>query len=189
MKRILAILTLVIIVASMFAVGVNAAGAINANEQKILDKLSETYKVNSKTYSIPKNYVNQAKNYFLTIDMTEAQAKEILGYLNEGEALVKKEEAKLTTNVVNFDTFKYSIKKEILELGKKACKVVDLTLTYDGTYVKIVEDKTGKVAFIDEPIIKVTGANVTVTAAIAVSVMVLVSFGAMIIISKKVTAR
>lgn len=189
MKKILAILTLIILVASIFAVGVNAAGAINANEQKVLDKLSENVTANGKTFSIPKNYINQAKNYFLTIDMTDAQVKEIIGYLDEGEALVRKEEEKLTTNIVNFETFEYSVKKEILELGKKACEVVDLTLTYDGAHVEIVEDKTGKVSFVDEPIVKVTGANVTATAAIAVSVVVLALFGAMIIISKKATAR
>ena len=189
MKKILAILTLVIIVASMFAVGVYAAGAINAYEQKILDKLSEDVTANGKTFSIPKNYINQAKNYFLTIDMTEVQAEEITGYLDEGEALIKKEEEKLTTNIVNFVTFKLSVKTEILELGKEACKGVDLTLTYDGAHVEIVDDKTGKVSFVDEPIVKVTGANVTATAAIAVSVMILALFGATIIISKKATAR
>ncbi len=189
MKKIIAILTLVILVASMFAVGVNAAGAINANEQRVLDKLSTTVTANGKKYEIPKNYVNQAKNYFLTIDMTKAQADEIMGYLAEGEALVKKEDAKLTTSIVNLDSFNYSVKKEILELGKKACKVVGLTLTYDGTYVKIVEDKTGKVAFIDEPIIKVTGANVSATAAVVVSAMVVLSFAALAFVAKKVSVR
>lgn len=189
MKKILAILTVLVLVASVFTMGVSAAGAINANEQKVLDKLSETYTTKGKTYEIPDNYVNQAKNYFLTIDMTEAQANEIMGYLKEGEALVKSEDAKITTNIVNFDTFKYPVKKEILELGKKACKVVDLTLTYDGTYVKIVEDKTGKVAFIDEPIIKVTGAEASVAPAVVISAIVILSFAAVMFVAKKVTAR
>lgn len=189
MKKILAILTMVVLIASVFALGVNAAGAINANEQKVLDKLSSTVTANGKTFEIPKTYVNQAKNYFLTIDMTDAQANEIMGYLAEGEALVKQEEAKLTTNIVNMDTFKYTVKKEILNLGKKACKVIGLTLTYDGTYVKIVEDATGNIAFIDEPIIKVTGAEASNTAAIVISVMVVLAFAAAVVIAKKVTVR
>ena len=81
-------------------------------------------------------------------------------------------------------------KEEILELGQKACEVVDLTLTYDSTKTTVVITKVDSATgnpvevFDSEPIIKTTGASVSVivVTAAALAVIMVAAF----VLSKKV---
>lgn len=118
-------LALVLLLTVTMAVTAFAAGGINANEQKVLDLLSQSVTVDGQKYVIPADYVNQAENYFNTIDMTSQEADEICGHIQEGidyfVAAGAKDIAGLT----------YEEKLYILDCGKKAVAVLGMTLTAD----------------------------------------------------------
>lgn len=86
MKKFAAVLLAMILVVAL-AVSVSAAG-INESEQKVLDELSSKVEIGNGYYMIPTEYVNQAENYFNTIDMTPQQADEIIGYIQQGEKIM-----------------------------------------------------------------------------------------------------
>lgn len=118
-------LALVLLLTVAMAVPVFAAGGINENEQKVLDLLSQSVTVDGQQYVIPADYVNQAENYFNTIDMTAQEADEITGYIQDGIDYFIASGAKDITGLT------YEEKLYILDCGKKAVAVLGMTLTAD----------------------------------------------------------
>ena len=76
MKKVASIFVALLLV----AVSVVSAFAadINANEKKVLDELKTSVKMQGKDMYWPESFVNQAENYFNTIDLTAEQADEIV---------------------------------------------------------------------------------------------------------------
>ncbi len=140
------------------AFSVSAEGTINASEQVILEKIQMVYKVGNKEYTVPAEYVNQARNFFLTVSVSEAQSDEILGYIENGLEILNVQVQKFGAGEVNFERFDSSAKTEILTLGQKAAQVVNLKLIYSDGSVSIT-DSAGKPVFSGSAIIKVTGAS------------------------------
>lgn len=135
-------LALVLLLAVATAVPAFAAGGINENEQRVLDVLSQTVRIGDTDFIIPVDYVNQAENYFNTIDMTAAQADEIIGHVNEGKQYF------LSTGATDFKGLTYEDKLQIISYGQAAVAVLGMTLTADfsDNTVTIV-DAQGNVAF------------------------------------------
>lgn len=135
-------LALVLLLAVATAVPVFAAGGINENEQRVLDVLSQTVRIGDTDFIIPVDYVNQAENYFNTIDMTAAQADEIIGHVNDGKQYF------LNTGATDFKGLTYEDKLQIISYGQAAVAVLGMTLTADfaDNTVTIV-DGDGNVAF------------------------------------------
>ncbi|MBR3594163.1 MAG: hypothetical protein IKL44_05765 [Clostridia bacterium] len=177
MKKFFAVLFAALLIVSVFAFSASAAGTFGANEQKVVDFLGskETYKVGGKdfTFKIPTNYVNQAKAFFASTegDITPADADAIIAFVKEGEALVKEtlsaDASYLKGDTVDFVHFPTATRKAILDKGQKACKVVGLTLVFDGEHV-VITNAAGATVFDDDAIIKTTGAEFNYTALIAV---------------------
>lgn len=188
MKKLLAIFFAVLLIAVPCCVGASAAGAINADEQRILDTLDQYVQLGKTNYHIPDEYIAQAKNHFLTIDITKTQADEIIGYINEGAELLKKDAT--PDEEFHMEVLPAADKEKILKLGQDACAVVDLTLTYDAADEHVVITKIDAATsapvevFNSEPIIKTTGAevNVIVITAAALAVIMVAAF----VVSKKV---
>ena len=84
MKKLSAILVALVLVAAT-AVTAFAAG-INSSEQAVLDELKTSVAMKGGEMVIPTEYVNQAENYFNTIDMTEAQSNDIIAIIKEGKS-------------------------------------------------------------------------------------------------------
>lgn len=181
MKKICAILIALVLLIVPMTISVSAAGDINANEQKVITALSEKVTIDGKTFKVPKEYITQASNYFKTIDMTEAQATEILGYIKEGKEIIVDQKITGTTNL---DTFAAATKQEILELGKKAAAATGATLTFDGEKV-VVKNAAGQEVFNAAAIVKQTGIEVDFTsiAIIVSSVVALLAFS--LVVAKK----
>ena len=186
MKKLLAIFFALLLIAVPCCIGVSAAGAINADEQKILDTLDQYIQLGTTKYHIPDEYIAQAKNHFLTIDITKDQADEIIGYINEGTEILKHDAT--PNEEFHMEVLPSAHKEELLALGQAACEVVDLTLTYDvdDTHV-VITDNSGNTpvdVFDSKPIIKTTGAEVSaiVVTAAALAVVMVAAF----VISKKV---
>ena len=77
MKRIIAVLLSLMLILIPMSITASAA-AINDDEQRIIDCLSQKAEINGKKFIVPKNYVTQAENFLKTIDATKAQADEII---------------------------------------------------------------------------------------------------------------
>lgn len=182
MKKVCSILLALVLLIVPMAISVSAAGDLNANEQKIIAELSKEVTITGRTVSVPSEYVTQAKNYFKTIDVTDAQAEEILGYIAEGEKLVKSQ--KVVNSTTHFNTFEPAVNSKILDLGKKAVAVTGGVLVYDGKNVTITNAE-GKVVFDAAPIVKQTGAEVDFTAIVLATIAVVAILGAAIVVAKK----
>ena len=92
MKKISAIIVALLIVA-ISAVTAFAAG-INDNEQKVLDELKTSVEMQGVEMNWPAAYVNQAENYFNTIDMTSDQAEQIIAVIRSGKTQLESTGAK-----------------------------------------------------------------------------------------------
>lgn len=184
MKKLLSAV-LVIMLLAMSVIGVSAAGDLNAYEQQILDLLATKIEVGESHAEIPAEYIAQAKNYFMTLDVTEQQSKEIIAILEEGIETGKKalEDAEHHgKHIVNIKDFDQADKEHILECGEEACEVIDLTLTYvpADNHVVIVDD-ANKPVFKDEPIVKTTGSESVLPLAIAAGAIVVLMASAFVI--------
>ena len=182
MKKICSILLALVLLIVPMAISVSAAGDLNANEQKIISELSKEVTITGKKVTFPAEYVTQAANYFKTIDVTEEQAKEILGYIAEGEKLVTSQ--KVVHSITHFNNFEPAVNAKILELGKKAVAVTGGILTYDGKTVTIT-NAAGQIVFDGAPIIKQTGAEVDFTAIVLAAIAVISLLGIAVVVAKK----
>ena len=182
MKKILAIILAIIVLVVPMTVCVSAAGDINADEQRIITELKKEIKIGTKTFVVPKEYVNQAQNYFKTIDVTKTQADEIIGYINRGVGILQTSN-KITTTT-DLKVLVKADKEEILELGKMAVAVTGGVLTYNGSTVNI-KNAAGQTVFDSAPIVKQTGTDVDFTAISIAAVAIVTLLGAAFIVSKK----
>ncbi len=188
MKKVIAILFTLVVMIVPCAIGASATEAINSNEQKVLDFLDQNVKLGTTTYHIPDEYINQAKNYFLTIEMTEKESNDIIAELQKGVNILKA--AALPDKEFHMSVLPHSAKVAVLEAGKAACAVIDLTLVYNTSTEKVTITKSdstgGQIVFDSAPIVKVTGSDMNLTA-IAITVCSLIAVSAVtLIISKKV---
>ena len=181
MKKICAIVLALALLIVPMAISVSAAGDLNANEQKIITELKNELKIGDKTFAIPKEYVTEAENYFKTIDVSEAEANEILGYIAEGEAILV---AQNITKTTDLKVLSPAIKQQILKLGQDAVAVTGGTLIYDGENV-VIKNAAGQVVFDAAPIVKQTGAEVDFTAILLAAFAVVAVLGAAVVVAKK----
>ena len=164
MKKLLSAILVVLILSASLVVSVSAAGDINSAEKAILDLLDKHVVAGESHVEIPPEYLNQAKAYFMTVDITEEQSKEVIANLNDGIELATKalnDAKKDGKTITNLKQLPQDIREAILEDGQKACAAVELNLTYVPSKhnVLIKEQATGKTVFEDTAAIKVTGAN------------------------------
>ena len=118
------------------------AAGINSAEQSVLDELNKTVKMNGTTMAISDSDINSAKNYFNTIEMTDAQASKVVNAIKKGEALLD------GSKVSNIEGLSWSDKNTLLSYGQEAVSAVDLTMTYDVSNKKVViKDANNNVVF------------------------------------------
>ena len=191
MKKLSAILVALLLVAAA-AFSAFAAG-INSSEQAVLDELKASVSMKDGEMVIPTEYVNQAESYFNTIEMTEAQSKDIIAVIKDGKNFLA------DLGVSNISGLSFAQKQELLAYGEKAVAVLDMTMSYDKTTKKLtILDPNGEVAFsatpsltktgaVTENPIKTTGADVNYFGFIAlgVAVAVIVAGGTMFVVKTK----
>ena len=172
MKKILAFIIAAAIMLSVVAFSASAAGTFGDYEQKLIDLIGTDteIKIDGELAKIhvPDNYVNQAKTYFASTegDINEEQYKEIVSYIEAGkkqiiDAVEADHSLVLANGEVDIAHTPKEVKKSVLEQGQKACEVVDMKLEYTGEKVVITTD-AGEQVFSDEPIVKTTGADMSV---------------------------
>ena len=189
MKKLSAMLVAFILVAAT-AFTAFAAG-INDSEQAVLNELKTSVKMNGSEMVIPSEFVNQAENYFNTIDMTADESSQIVAILKKGESFLE------NSGASNIADLTFAQKQTLLSYGKE---VVGMTMSYDTSSKKLtIYGKDGKVAFSavptltkagsvqDNSVIKTTGAEADFSGIIAVSAVafVMVAGGAFYLAKSK----
>ena len=201
MKKLSAIIVALLLVA-VSAVSAFAAG-INDNEQKVLDELNTSVKMQGKDMYWPEAFVNQAENFFNTIDMTADQADQILAVIKSGKTQLEATGAK---NIADCTTAQ---KKELMTTLTKVMAPVNGTATYDKTTGEItLKSESGEVIFkavptlvekggengkdvngktTDGGVVKTTGAsaNVMTFVIIGAAAVLVIAGGAFFVIKKR----
>ena len=201
MKKLSAIIVALLLVA-VSAVSAFAAG-INDNEQKVLDELKTSVKMQGTEMYLPEAYVNQAENFFNTIDMTEDQADKVLSVIKSGKTQLEATGAK---NIADCTTAQ---KKELMTTLKNVMAPLNGTASYDKTTGEItLKSESGEVIFkavptlvekgsskgedvngktIDGGVVKTTGAsaNTMTFVIIGVAAVLVIAGGAFFVIKKR----
>ena len=152
MKKLSAIFVALLLVA-VSAVSAFAAG-INDNEQKVLDELKTSVKMQGTEMYLPEAYVNQAENFFNTIDMTEDQADKVLSVIKSGKTQLEATGAK---NIADCTTAQ---KKELMTTLKNVMAPLNGTASYDKTTGEItLKSESGEVIFKAVPTLVEKGGN------------------------------
>ena len=201
MKKLSAIFVALLLVA-VSAVSAFAAG-INDNEQKVLDELKTSVKMQGTEMYLPEAYVNQAENFFNTIDMTADQADQILAVIKTGKTQLEATGAK---NIADCTTAQ---KKELMTTLKNVMAPLNGTASYDKTTGEItLKSESGEVIFkavptlvekgsskgedvngktTDGGVVKTTGAsaNTMTFVIIGVAAVLVIAGGAFFVIKKR----
>lgn len=175
MKKITKVLSSALLataVAVTATVGASAAG-INAAEQKILDELHTTVSLNGVAKSIPASYINQAENYFNTVDITDEQATQVVAGIEDSKAYIE------STGVAHIKDLSSDQIDTLVGKVNAALSPVSLTLQYTkSTGAVSIVDASGNVVFSTTAAavsggssnpIKTTGADFSVPGVVAVA--------------------
>ena len=174
-KRIsLAAVALAIVAASSMTA---FASGINANEQAVLDKLSSTtvnYK--GRTLSLPSSYLNQAKNYMYTVDLTADQCNRIIALIDEAKAIMTNSGSKGISDA--------DVKSQVLAKANQIASILNMSVTQEQTdqgSKYTLKDSDGNVAFsaspkvdleagtlVDGTVVKTTGLGIELDSLFAV---------------------
>ncbi|MBQ9673615.1 MAG: hypothetical protein IJV39_03210 [Ruminococcus sp.] len=197
MKKKLAVIIIAAALVAFSTVTAFASG-INKNEQAVLNKLSSTSaKLDGETVTLPASYINQAKNYMYTVDLTKEQCDRIIALIDEAKSILEGSGAKSLADVSD------EIKKKVVAKANEIAKVLDMSLTQEKTdqgSTFTIKDGDGNVAFAASPkisktggitegsIVKTTGSQVDLTALAAVSgsVAVITVAGCLYLIKKNI---
>lgn len=175
MKKVVKVLSSALLAAAVAATAtfaVSAAG-INAAEQKILDELHTTVSLSGVAKSIPAGYINQAENYFNTVEITDEQADKVVAGIEDAKAYI------VSTGVAHMKDLSSDQIDALVAKVNTALAPVNLTLSYTKATGEVsIVDLNGKVVFSttvaaitggsDNPI-KTTGADFNVQGVVAVA--------------------
>jgi hypothetical protein len=168
------------LVVSLTLVSAFAGDTINDNEQKILDALSSEVKLGNNTYAFPVEYVNQAKNYFLTVDIDEETANTVVKAVEDAFAYLHgvvsfpDEVGGKQVDVFDLSALDGETKAELLKFVEVAANAAGLSVEYDSsTNTASLVDAEGLTVFENTAIIKKTGSDSSITSIVIMSVAIL----------------
>lgn len=164
----------------LFAVNVNAAEGITADEEKILEALKAGVEVEGTKVSVPTEYINQAETFLKTNDVTAEQATAIIAEVDAVKGIVK------DYKITDVKKIEGAAASQIFARAKAAAATVGVTLEVGADKAITVKDKSGNAIFTvsADGAIKDTGDNYSMmfgmTGAIA-----LILVGAGVVAGKK----
>jgi hypothetical protein len=125
MKKVLSIAVMIMVVVMSLSAAVSAVA-----EADIIAALEDA--------NVPAAYIETARSYLDENEVTDAEAAEIVGYIEEATAL--------TDGETKFSELTGSEKSAILAKVKDAAQVLELSVTYDDNTVNI-KDASGATVF------------------------------------------
>ena len=143
-----------------------SAATLTKDEQAVLDVLNTKVQVESFEVSFPNEIIVQAENFFLAEDITASQAQKVIEKLQDIISVVKNNPKYISAPSDIYNSTHPRIREEIDKRLNKIFKALDLSRSYDGKNVNIV-NREGVIYFTDEPIIKATGQTPSVIMPIA----------------------
>lgn len=119
-----------------------SAAGINSAEQSILDELNTTVTMQGIEKKIPASYINQAENYFNTIEVTDEQAKQIVADIEDAKSYLE------GTGAANFKSLTSAQVDTFVSKCQSAVSVIGLTLSFDKSSGAIsLKDSNNNVVF------------------------------------------
>ena len=129
-------------VAVSASLSVYAAGINNA-EQRILDELKTTVSMEGNVKTLPVQYINEAENYFNTVDITDEQASEIISKIESTKTFLT------NTGAVNYATLTDAQEDEFISRCREIAAVIDLKISYEKSSQTVtVTDAQGNTVFV-----------------------------------------
>lgn len=181
MKKLLKVVASIAACAAFTVTTTQAAGGIDANEQKVLDTLKAGVVVNGKTVNLDASYITSAENYFMTdgVEMSDAQATNVMTQIEAAKKVI------VDNKITDLATMPKNFQDQIIGYADAAAKEMGLTLVADYSSKTItIKDKDGKVLMTAAKVIKNTGDDFTSTLALSGAIAILLA-GAGIVAAKK----
>ncbi|WP_165004779.1 MULTISPECIES: LPXTG cell wall anchor domain-containing protein [unclassified Enterococcus] len=174
----------------MFALPVDAVGAISDNEQRILNELNEPVRIQEKEFTVPTKDVTQAENYLKQNELTNAQVEIVVSNIQSVKTLL----TSLTVDLSGVSTLDDLIKalprdvivqiQQHVTAAANALGLVVLSWNQGDIQFGVQNsDGTTSPAFSSKQAVKQTGASFA-SSFIAVGALLFVAAGAFVI-SKK----
>lgn len=199
MRKVLKVLSVGLLSAAL-AVSVSSvafAAGINEAEQKILDELHTTVTMNGVEKSIPADYINQAENYFNTVEITDEEATQVVAGIEDAKSYL------VSTGASNFKSLTSAQVDTFVSKVQGALSPVGLTLSFTkSTGAVSIVDSSGNTVFTatissfngntgtsDDPI-KTTGADFNIPGILTVAgvgILLVSAAGVYLFKSKKET--
>lgn len=155
MKRFLC-LAMSLAVCGVFTTYTHAAEGITADEQEILDALSDGVVVDGTTMHVPAQYVREAEIFLQENDLSIKQVQAVLKEIEAVKAIVRKH------NIKNMVMMNESAATDIFSHTQKAADVVNVTLKMNADHSVGVYDEDGELIFTaDKTVVKETGSDYT----------------------------
>lgn len=173
--------------ALLFTVPVDAAGAISANEQQILDLLKAPVSVQGKEFTVPDTYIIQAENHLKQNDLTDAQVETAVTGIQNVRNLLGSVTIDMTGINTLDDLIRALPRDVIMQIQQEVTRVADalglVVLSWNGGNIQIGAknaDGTTSPAFSTSSPIKQTGGNYTASA-MAIASLLLIAAGAVVV--------
>lgn len=146
------------IIAALLVVAVSAftafAAGVNDYERKVLDELKTSVEMQGNDMYWPVAFVNQAENYFNTIDMTADQADQIISVIRSGKTQLE------ATGAKNIADCTAAQKRELMTTLADVVAPVKGTASYDKTSGEVtLKSGNGEVIFKAVPTLVEKGSN------------------------------
>ena len=116
----------------------NVTVAKAATTEELIEYASKEFDINGKTVSLKAGDKVKVERYLKQNPVTEAQADQIISKIDEGIALLRKE------NVTDPTKLSKAKKEEILSIGQQAASTIGLKLTSTKDGVISIYDESGK---------------------------------------------
>lgn len=182
---------LVVLLNFFFTVSVDAAGAISANEQLVLDELTQKIDIQGREFQVPETYITQTENYLKQNDLEESQTLTVISNIRKAKSLIKNVEIDYSDIHSLADLIKRIPRDTVVELQRCITESADVlglvVLSWNQGDVELGTqnpDGTISAVFSSEQPIKQTGA-VHISSFLAIGLLLLTATGAFII-GKKV---
>ncbi|MEG0457696.1 MAG: hypothetical protein RR549_06165 [Oscillospiraceae bacterium] len=134
MKKIIALLTSIVLVASLSI----SAMAATVTEKDLIAQLKNGVTIDGKTLNVDESYIKTAEDFFYANDFTDDQLSYLLEEGNKAKQVL------VETGVADFSKIPAEVKANVSSMIVNAAKEVGVTITISKQQVKIV-DANGKV--------------------------------------------
>ena len=120
MKKVVSGIIALVAVVLFFAPTAQAAGAITADEQRILDELNQGVSVGGKTFNLRASDIAQAENHLKQNDISASDANQVIAQIQQARALI----ANSGVDVSNINSIEHLLRALPLDLTNQLKDII-----------------------------------------------------------------